>query len=153
RFRSNAGLVPPRSYLDKRILLRHTATYFQRLQIGGAVMSVRKRAWTTRRGERKEAWVADYTDQSGTRHLQTFERKKDADAYHATAKVDVRRGTHTAPSKSITVSAAGTDWLTYVEAEGRERTTLDQYRQHVRLHIEPALGKVKLAHLTTPRVE
>jgi hypothetical protein len=46
-------------------------------------MSVRKRKWTTRKGETKEAWVVSYTGQSGSRHLETFDRKKDADAYHA----------------------------------------------------------------------
>ena len=58
-------------------------------------MSVRKRRWTTRGGEAKEAWVVIYTGQSGSRHLKTFDRKKDADAYHATVRVDVKAGIHT----------------------------------------------------------
>ena len=49
-------------------------------------MSVRKRTWITRRGERREAWVVYYTDQQGGRHIQTFARKHDADAYAATIK-------------------------------------------------------------------
>ena len=55
-------------------------------------MSVRKRTWTTRRGEVKEAWIVDYFDQDGDRHIETFARKKDADAYHGKVKVDVRTG-------------------------------------------------------------
>ena len=43
-------------------------------------MSVRKRRWKTRKGEERIAWVADYTDQNGDRHIKTFARKKDADA-------------------------------------------------------------------------
>jgi hypothetical protein len=43
-------------------------------------MSVRKRKWTTRSGETKEAWIVDYS-QDGERHIETFKRKKDADAY------------------------------------------------------------------------
>ena len=31
-------------------------------------MSVRKRVWTTRKGERKEAWIVDYAV-SGERHI------------------------------------------------------------------------------------
>lgn len=116
-------------------------------------MSVRKRTWTTRNGEKREAWVADYSDQDGQRHLETFERKKDADAYHSTVKVDVGKGIHTARSKSVTVARAAMDWIAYVEAEGREQTTVDQYEQHVRLHIRPALGSIKLSDLSTPRVE
>ena len=62
-------------------------------------MSVRKRAWTTSKGEKKEAWLVDYTDQNGDRHIQTFDRKKDADEYHATVRVDVGKGIHTPHSK------------------------------------------------------
>jgi integrase len=116
-------------------------------------MSVRKRSWTTRTGEQREAWITDYTDQDGDRHIRTFDRKKDADAYWATVSVDVRNGTHTAPSKSATVAEAAESWLKRVEAEGREFTTLRQYRQHVSLHIAPRLGRTKLAHLTPAAVE
>jgi integrase len=115
-------------------------------------MSVRKRTWTTSKGEKKESWVADYTDQDGERHIRTFERKKDADEYHATVKVDVRHGVHTAPSKSITVAEAAEDWIAYVELEGRERSTVAQYRQHADQHIKPRIGRERLARLTMPRV-
>jgi len=116
-------------------------------------MSVRKREWTTRKGEPKEAWIVDYTDQDGDRHIETFERKKDADARHDKVRMDVRQGVHTAASKSETVAEAADRWLNRVEAEGRERGTLAQYRQHVRLHIAPRIGRYKLAHLTPAKVE
>jgi integrase len=115
-------------------------------------MSVRKRIWKTKKSEQRESWLVDYVDQQGKRHIQTFDRKRDADKYHATVRVDVRKGVHTAPSKSVTVAEAAQDWLTHVEREGRERSTLEQYRQHVRLHINPRLGLTKLAKLTAPRV-
>jgi integrase len=115
-------------------------------------MSVRKRSWITRKGEAKEAWIVDYTDQNGERHIQTYSRKKDADAYHATVRVDVSQGTHTAPTKSITVAEAADDWIAFVKLEGRERTTLTAYRQQVDLHINPRMGREKLAKLTTPRI-
>ena len=116
-------------------------------------MSVRKRKWVTRLGEAKEAWIVDYTDQQGDRHIRTFARKKEADDYRATVKLDVRAGTHVAPSKSVTVAVAADRWLNRVEAEGRERGTLAQYRQHVNLHILPKIGRLKLASLTPARVE
>ena len=115
-------------------------------------MAIRKRKWATSKGETKEAWVVDYADQAGARHIQTFERKKDADEFHATVKVDVRQGTHTPSSKSLTVSEAAENWLTFVQLEGRERSTLDQYRGHVKHHIAPRIGREKLAKLTTPRI-
>jgi hypothetical protein len=52
-------------------------------------MSVRKRTWVPSKGERKEAWIVDYADQQGDRHIETFARKKDADAHQATVRVDV----------------------------------------------------------------
>jgi integrase len=114
-------------------------------------MSVRKREWTTRKGEAKEAWIVDYTA-NGSRHIETFARKKDADAREAQVAVDVSKGIHTAPSKSITVAQAADDWISYIEGEGRERTTIHRYREIVRLHIVPRLGNEKLAKLMTPRI-
>jgi integrase len=63
-------------------------------------MSVRKRTWKNSTGEKKEAWIVDYRDQQGTRRIHTFARKKDADEYHATVKVNVRQGVHTRPPKT-----------------------------------------------------
>jgi integrase len=116
-------------------------------------MSVRKRTWRTRQGERKEAWVVDYVDAAGKRHIQTFERKKDADAHVASVRVDVRQGVHTPHSKSLTVAQAAADWLTYVRLEGVERATVEHYAGHVRNHIVPRIGQYKLSKLTTPGIE
>ena len=116
-------------------------------------MSVRKRAWTTRKGEMKEAWIVDYTDSDGDRHIETFEKKRDADTYHAKVRVDVRQGMHTAPSKSSTITEAAETWIRRVEANGRERSTLAQYRQHIDIHIVPRLGRIKVAELTRAKVE
>jgi integrase len=63
----------------------------------------------------------------------------------------VEKGIHTAASKSKTVAQAAEDWLGYVRGEGRERSTVERYRQLVD-HILPRLGNEKLAPLTTPRV-
>lgn len=115
-------------------------------------MSVRKRAWTTSKGVEKEAWVVDYVDQAGKRHLKTFAKKKAADNFEATANVEIRAGVHTADSESVTVAAAGKLWLETCEQAGLERTTVDAYRQHLRLHIEPYLGNLKLSQLSAPTV-
>jgi integrase len=115
-------------------------------------MSVRKRAWTTSKGVEKEAWVVDYVDQAGKRHLKTFAKKKAADNFEATANVEIRAGVHTADSESVAVAAAGKLWLETCEQAGLERTTVDAYRQHLRLHIEPYLGNLKLSQLSAPTV-
>jgi integrase len=115
-------------------------------------MSVRKRSWITGRGEAREAWVVDYSDQLGKRHLKTFARKRDADAHHAKVAVDVKAGVHTAESRSVTVSEAGQYWLASREKAGIERATLAGYREHLNLHITPLIGTTKLAALTAPFV-
>ena len=116
-------------------------------------MSVRKRRWATAAGEAKEAWIVDYADAKGERHIETFAKKKDADKRHDEVRTDVRKGVHTPINKSITIEKAAADWLKYVELEGREATTVEQYRTHVNLHILPRIGREKLAALTAPRIE
>jgi integrase len=115
-------------------------------------MSVRKRAWKSPSGEPKEAWVVDYVDQHGDRHIKTFAKKRDADAHHAIVSVGVRAGTHTADSKSVTVARAAELWLESCEAAGLERTTLEAYWQHANLHVIPVLGTLRLSQLTVPLV-
>ena len=115
-------------------------------------MSVRKRKWTTRAGVEKEAWVVDYVDQQGIRRLKTFARKKDADAWSDSTGVAVREGTHVADSATVTVKEAGEDWIKSGEAAGLERTTIDQRRQHLDLHIVPFLGRTRLSQLSVPVV-
>jgi hypothetical protein len=54
-------------------------------------MSIRKRTWKTARGEAKEAWVVDYTDQGGKRRLKTFKKKKEAETK---AQFEITQGAH-----------------------------------------------------------
>jgi integrase len=115
-------------------------------------VSVRKRVWKSPNGEMKEAWVVDYVDQHGDRHIKTFTKKRDADAHHAIVGAAVRAGTHTADSKSATVAKAAELWLASCDAVGLERTTITAYRQHVDLHIIPILGALRLTQLTVPLV-
>lgn len=114
---------------------------------------VRKRAWTSPKGERKTAWMVDYTDGAGTRRYKQFAQKKAADAYLDTVKTEVRCGVHTAASQSITVKAAAANWLKRAWREELEPATIASYDQHVRLHIEPFLAERKLSSLTKPEIE
>jgi len=83
---------------------------------------------------------------------KTFARKKDAHAFIAKAKVEVREGVHTADSDSVTIRDAADLWLTRGTARGLERATLAAYEQHARLHIVPSLGRMKLSRLSAPAV-
>jgi integrase len=115
-------------------------------------VSVRKRTWNSPSGEPKEAWVVDYVDQHGERHIKTFAKKRDADAHHAIVGTAVRAGTHTADSRSVTVARAAEMWLESCEAAGLERASMMAYRQRADLHITPILGALRLSQLTVPVV-
>ncbi|OLB72416.1 MAG: hypothetical protein AUI16_20415 [Alphaproteobacteria bacterium 13_2_20CM_2_64_7] len=112
-------------------------------------MSVRKRSWMVD-SERREAWIADYVDQSGARHIKTFAKRREAEAFHASASVEVAKGLHTADRRSPTIAQAGE--LCLQSSAKLERTTLDSYRGHVQLHINPHLGHIRLSQLTAPMV-
>jgi integrase len=114
--------------------------------------SIRKRLWKDQKGTERSAWVVDYFDQSGKRRLKTFATKKAADEWAVTALHEVRQGTHTPASTSKTVAEAWELWIADCEAGGLETSTIRQRKQHLKDHVAPYLGAVKLAELTTPRV-
>jgi integrase len=118
----------------------------------GLMATVRKRKWTNKDGE-QVAWIADYFDQEGKRHIKTFDKKKDADAWLLTTRGEVARGVHTPENASITVAEAAKLWIAKGELDKLERSTLRQYGNHVKLHINPLIGGTKLARLSTPAIE
>lgn len=52
----------------------------------------------------------------------------------------------------MTVGQAGDLWIKSAEAMALEQTTLEQYRQHLRLHIVPFIGRTKLSKLNAPLI-
>jgi integrase len=116
------------------------------------VATVRKRTWESE-GEVKTAWIADFFDQKGKRHIKTCKTKKEADGFLVQARHEVARGVYTPESASIMVAEAAKLWIQRGELEKLERSTLLQYGNHVKLHINPLIGGVKLAGLSAPRIE
>jgi integrase len=114
--------------------------------------SIRKRTWTTRKGESKAAWQAAYFDQHSKRHARQFTTRRAADAWLTRTKGDVAAGIHTPDANSITVKEAAELWLTRRESKLLERGSLRTYRGYV-THILPRLGHVKLSRLTAPMVD
>ena len=62
------------------------------------MVTVRKRTWKSG-GKVKTAWVADYFDQKGERHIKTFGREKDAKVWLDETKMQVKHGIHTPEPK------------------------------------------------------
>lgn len=115
-------------------------------------MSVRKREWTSPKGEAKSAWVVDYTDASGKRRLKTFKLKKAADAFAASTTVEISQGVHVAEGASATVEAASRKWIKAITADGLERSSIEDYERTLRLHILPFIGGLRLTALTVTRL-
>ena len=80
------------------------------------------------------------------RDIKTFDRKKEADAFHAQVRVDLGKGIHVPASEIPTIEQAGRNWID--SCADLERTTRDGYEQHLRDHINPYLGGLKLSVLT-----
>jgi integrase len=113
-------------------------------------MSIRKREWQSN-GEAKTAWVVDYVDQHGKRRLKTFDLKKQAEAWATTALHEIATGVH-APDNKTTIADVFDLWLNHCVDEGLERSTIEQRRRHLKLHIAPFIGRVKLANLSEPGI-
>ena len=113
--------------------------------------SIRKRAWRTN-GVKQTAWVLDYKDTAGKRRLKTFPTRKEAEQWSVTALHEVKQGTHTPASASITVEQGMDLWIADSEANDLDFYTVKQRKTHKRLHIVPFIGADKIAALTTPKV-
>jgi integrase len=114
-------------------------------------MSVRKRTWRTARGGEKAAFVVDYFDGNGQRRHESFATQAEAKRRHAQVVLDISKGTVTV-SRKMTVKVAADKWLAHINGEDRERATLAQYEQHLRLHILPVLGRVKIFELNAETI-
>ena len=99
-------------------------------------------------------WQVDYKDHSGKRRHKQFERKREAEAYETRVRSELAAGIHVADAASATIAQAGELWIERAEEiEQLETSTVKQYRQHLKHHIIPLLGGVKLSRLTKPAVE
>jgi integrase len=80
-------------------------------------------------------------------------RQRDADP--RCSEIDQGEGGHayTAASSSVSMAEAAKMCFKAAERNKLERSTVNQYRNHVDHHLNPLLGKMKLSSLTTPIVQ
>lgn len=122
--------------------------------------SVRKRVWTTAKGETRTAWIVDYADSRGDRQRKHFHRKKDADAFRIKIEGQLSDGTYRPDADKVTVKEVCESFLERCEGrhERNERMTrkmLTVYRGHIRNHIlypEHGVGSIKLSQFTAKSV-
>jgi integrase len=115
-------------------------------------LSVRKRTWTTARGEEKTAFIVDYFNSAGGRRHETFTTKAEAKRRHAQLVLDVSKGAISTGRKT-TINVAAQKWFDHLKDEDRERATLAQYDAHLRLHILPTMGRKRLSDINEDVVQ
>lgn len=138
--------------------------------------SIRKRTWTTAKGEKRIAWAVDFTDANGNRERRQFATKREADAFRVEIEGQLRAGTFRPEAAKVTVKEAADLFLDHCggRMKRRERMTrhnLAVYEGHVRNYICPdpsrhaegkrpprmkdfdgGIGAIKLGQLTASRV-
>jgi integrase len=122
--------------------------------------SIRKRKWTTRSGEAREAWYVDYLDQDGVKRRHTDRTKRAVADWLVTTQNQIKTGIHTPDSKSITVIEAVRVWLDRCKLrkgldgdDKLEWSTVRHYESHVGHIARSGVAAIKLSRLTMPMVE
>jgi integrase len=114
--------------------------------------TVRKRTWKSKGGI-QTAWIADYFDQDGKRHIKTFSTRGAAKDWLPKTQHEIGQGVHVPDSTSQTLLEAADAWITRGEAEGIETSTLRQRKLH-KAHILALLdGGTKLSRYSVTRLE
>jgi integrase len=116
------------------------------------VASIHKVRWTSG-GKEKTAWAVDYFDQDRKKRRRTFRTQREAKDWNVTAQSQIKAGTHTPDSKSITVIEAVRLWLDRCRLRKLEVSTVRQYEGHAKHIAKSSIAAVKLSRLTMPMVE
>lgn len=118
--------------------------------------SVSKRAWTYK-GQKKTAWIVRWIDSEGTHRQETFQAKKDADAYCRTVETEKNEKGQVAAFSGRSLSELAERFIRYQEDRskdgriGPERH--DMVKRAIDRDILPHLGSKKCAEITPEDVE
>lgn len=118
--------------------------------------TIRKRTWTTAKGETRTAWAVDYPDVGGTWQRQQFASKREADDFRIKIEGEVRAGTFRPEAGKIAINALCEMFLEECEGrlERRERMTrrsLEWYEGQVYNYICPDRERFEKGYKFGPR--
>ncbi len=138
--------------------------------------SIRKRTWTTSKGEKRHAFTVDFFDAQGIRQRKQFDSRREADNFRVVAQGQVRAGTFRADAARISIEETAEAFLDHCKRrmERKERMTRTNYVWYagiIRNYISPdadhlkdtvkfrkrklfthGIGQLKLAQLTARAV-
>ena len=104
--------------------------------------SVRKRKWTTPKGEERVSWIVDFIDDAGKRDRKQFNTKAEADRFRIKIEGALSTGAYRAGAGKVTVKEAADLFLRHCHSrmERKERMTRRNYavyEGHVHNYICP----------------
>lgn len=107
--------------------------------------SIRKRQWTTAKGEPRTGWAVDFADSQGKRERRQFTSRREADDFRVEIEGQLRAGTFRPDAAKVTVREAADLFLAHCEErmKRRERMTrrnFQVYQGYVRNYICPDAG-------------
>jgi integrase len=104
--------------------------------------SIRKRTWTTSKGEKRQGFCIDYFDRQGTRQRRQFESRGEANEFRITVENEVRSGTYRPKGDKVTLAMLAETYLEHcrgrmARGERMTRRNLEVYEGHIRNYICP----------------
>lgn len=112
--------------------------------------SITKRTYRKKTGKESTYWELSYYDSHGKRHRQNFDKQSKAHAKKIEVEGELLAGSHITAKGTVNVKEACrlfiADFEREVHSGKRERSTLKQYKGHVKNHIE--LSSIALQLLT-----
>jgi integrase len=101
--------------------------------------------------KRRGRWVADFRDQHGKRHWETYDTKKEADDRLADRQIEVREHAYIDATTLPTFAAVAEHWLTI--KRDHPASTYNFWRSHVELHLVPAFGDRRIDRVLAADIE
>lgn len=98
-------------------------------------------------------FAVDFRDQFKKRIQRTFTRWKDADAFEKEVAAQVQKGDFVRPSAETVREVADKWFQRKVEAGTYRRSTLKGWENHVKNHIAPTLGHLKVQQIDAETIE
>jgi integrase len=92
--------------------------------------SIRKRTWTTSKGEKRQGFAVDYFDRQGTRQRRQFDTRGEANDFRITVENEIRSGTYRPEAAKVLVRDLAELFLDHCRGrmERGERMTRKNFR-------------------------
>jgi len=114
---------------------------------------VRKRTWNNKAGNKCQTWLIDYVDNFGNRKRESgFKTKVEAEIKLSKAVTEVNNGTRLTQNDKVTFAEAAEKFMDLHAEIYCKPSTLNGYKNYLKIHLIPFFGKMKLIDMTPNRI-